>query len=656
MSESQYVRISKGLSNYSLEPINTDIQKIIDKNPDLDYYESLYQYNEDHYNTWKQKKTVSGFTGVVTNKLVFDFDSKEDINLAKTDAQNLCATLLEKGLKEKEIQVYFSGNKGFHVQLTTDQKYSRKELENTIKSLGKGLKTLDTKITDEQRLIRIPMTKHPKTKLLKIPLTVNDLNTLSSSEIQKMAGEAEANPDKYFDIMDSFSTAVLPNSIKQYKIVAEIEKPQLPEIFTSQDMPDFSNKPKFLSAAKYALLQGFFEDGERHDAVMILASTFRGLGFPKEIAKGMLNSALELHYKRTGLSEFDERELEVNVLGFVYGPRWQGGTYSDKETPLLVKTIEKYKIVQEDNKNILFNLTQVDNTFSDFAQNIDKNTLKIGIKSLDERIRITTSSLVCLLAAPSAGKSSISFGVLNTVSNNNIPCLFFSLDMAAPMVYQRLIQRHLGYHSDKIFNVYKNKDKFTMNKIQETLKNEYKNVKFCFKSGLTVQDIRESIIKEKELTGEYPKLVVIDYLECVQSPFSDPTAGKAYVASNLKDIANEFGLCVFLLVQPQKSAGDPSYELNSYRKIKGSSVIEEAASQIFTIYRPGFNPKSSDDDKFMTITVVKNRMGELASFDYAWEGLRGAIRELTHEEENDLKALREDIEKNRSVNEKYSNI
>lgn len=500
------------------------------------------------------------------------------------------------------------------------------------------------------------MTKHPKTKLLKIPLRVSELKELSSEQIQKMAGEAEKAPDKYFDVMDSFSVVNLPLSIKQLKTVAEQEKPLLPEIFTPQDGPDFSNKPRFMSAPKYALMQGFFEDGERHEAMMILASTFRGLGFPQDITRGMLTSSLDLHYKRTGLAEFDARELEQNILGFVYSPRWQGGTYSDKETPLLIKTSQRYNINQEDNKGLLFSLTQVDNVFSDFAQNIEKNTLKIGIKSLDDKIRITTSSLVCLLAAPSAGKSSISFGVLNTVSNNNIPALFFSLDMAAPMVYQRLIQRHLGYHSDRIFNIYKNKESFQMNRIQETLKNEYKNVKFCFKSGLTVQDIREAVIKEKELTGEYPKLIVVDYLECIQSPFSDPTAGKAYVASNLKDIANEFGICVFLLVQPQKSAGDPSYELNSYRKIKGSSVIEEAASQILTIYRPGFNPKDPDQDKYMTITVVKNRMGELASFDYAWEGLKGSIRELTTEEQDDLKQLRESIEKNRDVSDKYSQI
>jgi hypothetical protein len=59
------------------------------------------------------------------------------------------------------------------------------------------------------------------------------------------------------------------------------------------------------------------------------------------------------------------------------------------------------------------------------------------------------------------------------------------------------------------------------------------------------------------------------------------------------------------------------------------------------MHRPGFDPKNPADDNFITLTVVKNRMGTLGTFDYHWEGVRGTIRELTSEESQTLKVVRE---------------
>ena len=159
---------------------------------------------------------------------------------------------------------------------------------------------------------------------------------------------------------------------------------------------------------------------------------------------------------------------------------------------------------------------------------------------------------------------------------------------------------------------------------------------------MNVDIIRAALIKEKEITGEFPKLVVIDYLENVLTDMSnDPTTAKGFVARSLKDMANEFGICILLLVQPAKVSGGPSEELNSYYAIKGSGLVAEASAQVITMHRPGFDPKNPTDDNYITLTVVKNRMGTLGTFDYHWTGVTGAIRELTHEEESTLKKIRE---------------
>jgi replicative DNA helicase len=287
--------------------------------------------------------------------------------------------------------------------------------------------------------------------------------------------------------------------------------------------------------------------------------------------------------------------------------------------------------------------------FKKFATEIDKNTIKLGIPAIDNKVRVTTSMLVGLLAAPSAGKTSVSLSILNEASRSNIKSVFFSLDMGAPLVLQRLIQKHARLNSKTIYSMYQNSDN-EIGKIETTLDSEYKNVSFCFKSGITTQDIRDYIVKEQEASEEKVRLVVVDYLECLQGPYSDATANTSIIAQQLKDIANDLEVCIVLLLQPQKHAGDPSSELLSYRNIKGSSAVEQAASVIFTMWRPGFSPKNPVEDKYLSMAVVKNRMGSLDLFEFSWDGLTGELTELDELQQGELNAL-----KKRKAAEKAAN-
>ena len=98
-----------------------------------------------------------------------------------------------------------------------------------------------------------------------------------------------------------------------------------------------------------------------------------------------------------------------------------------------------------------------------------------------------------------------------------------------------------------------------------------------------------------------------------------------------------------VLLQPQKSAGDPSEELLSMRKVKGASVIEQDLRLIMTLWRPGFSPKNSQDDRYASIAIVKNNMGPVTQIGFGWDGLKGKFSELTGAEISHLDGLREAI-------------
>ena len=599
-----------------------------------DYYWAHREEKKEYYKQWKEKKTVSGIKDVVTNKLVFDFDNSANPEEARTETVELVTRLLKKGINESAIQASFSGSKGYCVEVDTTDTMTPEEFKNVTFALAGDLKHFDTVVNDPNRIVRVVGTKHPKSGLYKYPLTVKQLSELDTNTIKSLAKDIN-NIDE--DVINSWVQTDLPESIKEYKKTKEKVKEVIEVI--DHDL-DLSKKPKWLTDAKYALQEGFFGSGERNTAFMILASTYKNQGFSKEIIYRMLKGVAEIQARRNGVDRYSDEELYNNIVEVVTNPTWKGGMYSYENTPLLQEVTKRLGLkVPKDEEIQLVPVDNVSEVFRKFATEIDKNTIKLGINQVDSEVRVTTSMLVGLLAAPSAGKTSVSLGILNSLSKSNLKAIFFSLDMGAPLVYQRLVQKHTGMSGKKIFEMYKNKDSRLL-EFEKRVSDEYKNVRFCFRSGITTDDIRSFILKQQEVDGERAKLVVVDYLECIAGPYSDATANTSLIAQQLKDIANELEVCIVLLLQPQKHAGDPASELLSMRNIKGSSVVEQACSIIFTMWRPGFSPKNPDEDMYLTIAVVKNRMGQLGSYDFGWNGLTGDLSELDELERGELDELR----------------
>lgn len=631
------LKATRNLVEYNPEKFYLDIKKV-----NKPQYESLYIYNDGHKEKYdKNDKSMAGMHGVKTDRLVFDFDNKQNPQEALADAR-LLVKKLQKFVDPLSIRCFFSGNKGYHVEVhfKDGQYIDYYEFSQMVDALASDLKTFDKSIRDEQRILRLPFSKHEE-GLYKYPISLEDFSNQEYNHESFKTSE-QAQKLEPFDSLEAISKSFIRIDIPEKFKTFCIEKPKekTTDNSTSDDFPNMTKRPKHISPAKYALMQGYFDEGQRNTACMALAATFKGMGYPKEIAYNMLKATLRLRQERLNLPDYDKNVLWNEVIEVVYAPTWEGGTYSEKEG-LLADIIKKYDLEKSTNEEVgLYKIGQISNVFKDFATNIDKNTIQLGISELDRKLKLTTSMFVCLLAPPSSGKTSISLGILNSLSKRKEKAIFFSMDMAIPLVYQRILQRHTGDDNEVITNAYKNNDVAKIEEYDRILEREYENVKLCFKTGLTTESIQKTIINEMDVTGVMPRLVVIDYLECIAGPFTDPTANKALIATQLKDIANELGICVLLLVQPAKVSGDPSQELTSYTQIKGSSVLGEAASVVMAMHRPGFSPKNPEQDKFLTINVVKNRMGTLSSTDLHWDGVKGLVSTLSTEDKAELAELR----------------
>lgn len=651
---SSYLRLARGLQNQTSEllPLNTNTYEIIAKNPGQDYYTSLFTYNEDHAKHFKTSRSVAGLSDVKTKKLVFDFDHATDLEAARKDAVVLSGRLVNSGVPEDKVRTFFSGGKGFGVECITDTSMDRQEFVNVVFGLAGDLKTFDTRINDHARVIRHPLTRHPKSKLYKIPLTVDELKSLSMNEIIASAGSIEGFDAS--ELVDSKYLTPMTEKLQKLKAI-QYKKVGVTEVLKSDlkfDVNDINLNqcPRWLDKARYALSEGFFYGsettgkGERNTAFMILAATFKAQGFSREHTLGLLMATADKQAQRTGEDAYSEDQLNREILNSVYSPSWNGGIFG-KDEELLVVTRNRFGIDDITQESNLVTISNVAHRFKNFAANFHENRIFTGIKALDDKLVLTTGMAIGILGAPSSGKTTILNSIMEHQSEKNIPSIYQSLDMSDNLLYLRLMQKYSGLPIEKIIEAFN--EKKMSPEIQEAyaqvLKN-YSNVHFNFKSGMTVPQIDKDVAAYKQETGKSPKVIAIDYLEKIRTDFSDPTASSGMVAAQLSDLAKKYDAAVLVLLQPQKSAGAPDQELLSMRKVKGASQIEQDLRVILTVWRPGFSPQNPENDKYLSMAVVKNNLGGLCQLDFRWDGATGSIGEMDRDGKLDLKRLREDAQ------------
>ena len=639
----EYIRLSENYNKNSLIPISESPYTHI-RNKEAPYFVSMIKYNQEHFENWKKTKSLQGVKGGKTNKIWADFDHKgTDLTNSFKEAYTFYERLKATGMKDENIEISFSGNKGIGFIVNTNHEFTNEQVQSICTKLAEGLKTFDTTMYDHQRIFRLLFTKNEKSGLYKVPLEPNELKEANIDEIKKLASDVN-NFDRQA-VLDYYKTFEVTDKILSMVTEEPNEEPKL-------DLPpiDFTKKPKQWRNCKWALLQGNFKSGERHQALMVIAATARGLGYDKETAYYLCKSALKKQAALTGTEEFPKEELYTNIIDqSVYKTNWEGGQFSCQKPGWLQTYCQGLDHPCE--KHSEQNTVKIEDAFTlfkDYATNIDALTVKTGIPVLDQKLRMTVGMSVGIVAPPGVGKTSIALQMLNNMSKANEQSLFLSYDMFHALVFQKLIQKHFNIQPDEIFKRFKDRDTAFEAKVMDVIKQEYKNVHFCFKAGQTYSEIQDTIKEAEDTSGKKVKLLVCDYNELVLTDMSDSTSSSNYVAQKMREIANVNQTCVLSLFQPNKLSGSPADEITSYRSAKGGSGIEQSVSIMLGMSRPGYDPRRPENDRFMSINCLKNRMGSLFGVDLYWDGLTGSLREMTQEEKDHLDSIRQAKEQEKS--------
>lgn len=412
-----YYRLCRGLvTKGKLIPVGINpFENINDQDRDHDYYISIYNYNTDHKKVFDVNGSIAGIKdGVVTNKLLWDFDSEDNIDLALSDTKEIIKRLEKLGIEQEYIDLYFSGKKGTHVVVNLEQEISVEQFTSFTHRLAIGLKTFDDGVCNPSRVVRLPYTRHKETGLYKIPITIQQLNELSVDEIKELA---KIKPDVMEDLPKiKFQVPFVEKEKKTSTSKKQSENVQVSPL-------NFDNKPKWISHFKYALLNGYFPAGIRKYALNILAATLKRQGFDHEQTLGLLHSAAEKQAVIHNMDKKDDYEIE-NAAKTVFTDKWNGGTYSEDNFPQKLKDY-LISIGVPDKENADIEDQEIEfvssgfNLFQEYAENIDKYTMKFGIPELDTKLKVRKGHLIGLIAPPGVGKC-LAFDTEVLMSNGNI--------------------------------------------------------------------------------------------------------------------------------------------------------------------------------------------------------------------------------------------
>jgi hypothetical protein len=369
------------------------------------YYLSAYIYNDKHLEQFKKTNSIAAMEDLTADHLYWDFDSKDNLDQARAETEEMCSRLISHGVPSESILACFSGMKGFSVEVRVSKRLKPEEVKAIASKMAEGLDTFDSSIYDAARIFRVPNTKHQKSGLYKTPLVLEDL----SQPIKNITALCQQKPEKTWIEMP---VVELPSSILELKRTDTKDRVLKATIVDAVDL-DFKHKPRGFSNCRFAILNGFFPDGQRSNSLMALTATCKANHFPKEVAYNMAKAASRLQSQRYGKESFSKEEIWTNVIEQIYGDGWTGGQYTCKSPgPLqdICNSLGSNKCKHLE--DVVVTTDAVFDMFKSYAINYDKNVLTTGIGPLDKNIKFLMGTSNGILASPGVGKTSMSLSIL----------------------------------------------------------------------------------------------------------------------------------------------------------------------------------------------------------------------------------------------------
>lgn len=239
---------------------------------------------------------------------------------------------------------------------------------------------------------------------------------------------------------------------------------------------------------------------------------------------------------------------------------------------------------------------------------------KTGLKVFDAITGgLRNSELIILAARPSVGKTAVALNLMRylTQMNQNIIPVFFSLEMNAASITNRLIASCGRYDSRKLDNPYAkltDDEKARWNQSLEAVRAI--NLETFDSAAQTMSDIRRKTRKMSRIHKDKQLVVVIDYLQIIRAENRNMSEYERItsISKELKELAKEFDVPVVCLAQLNRGNEGRNDKRPMMSDLRGSGAVEQDADIVGLLHREDYYEQdTANHNNEIEINVAKNR-------------------------------------------------
>ncbi len=242
-----------------------------------------------------------------------------------------------------------------------------------------------------------------------------------------------------------------------------------------------------------------------------------------------------------------------------------------------------------------------------------------GFRDLDNITSgLQPGELIIVAARPSMGKTAFTLNLASHVATRlSQPVMFFSLEMGAEQLVQRLIGSEARIDISNLRRGFIQRHEWS--KLAEA-SGRLSEAPFYIDEtpSITVSEMRNKCRRQMHDTGL--SLVIVDYLQLMQGPpgYDNKATEVGEISKGLKTIARELNIPVIALSQLNRGVESRTDKRPMMSDLRESGAIEQDADVIAFLYREEYYAKDkTPEDKLgvAEVIVAKHRNGPTGSIE-----------------------------------------
>lgn len=588
-----------------------DVNAMVKRTSRAECYTTICRFTEDYLTYRNEKGTVEGYVGsCYTDMFWFDVDD-DNLENSLIGTFNLLVTLENSfNVDRKDLKLYFSGKKGFHVGIPTSTfgVLPSPQLPRALKAMAGRIAemagvTIDYSIYRINSLLRLPNTVNAKSGLFKIPLPLEGFENMTIAEITARA--VEMQKPLWGPVGQALPNPTLITLYQNSLNVVQTEGQKRVELPVLNNRE--SEMPQFDKVCMYRMLKGV-PSGHRNEVCLRLADHFRKKGLPLSVTLAAL-----LQWNRLNEAALDELDVQ-DVVNRVYESQYDFGCNDPILDRYCAKECYLYEKKYPDGGDLATSILTVEEArarYQAYIRDRDKAKVSWGIDWLDEKTRmIAPGQVACIMARAGVGKTALVINCIKANSLKGVPSLFCSLEQLAEEIWERMAQNaneELGPNIEDAFYGRQDEDQITA--YSQITATAFEHALICDKDRLSVPQLMSYVRAAEAKIGQKVRLLVVDYLGRMRGEGRDHYQKMSDLAIGLKQVAKECELAVIVIVQVNRSGG-AGFEEVTMDMARDSGQIEEAMDYMVGMWRQNQNESRGVGHYTVTAQINKNRKGE----------------------------------------------